>query len=136
MELKSDSAFIFFYDVSNMDKTEDMNEIYQESLSFLDNIYSDESKNNQLDHQRISNSFMEFQKENKAFLFIYGCMLGDLLHINRRSEEEFQKKRTDFINFANEMDSLPSDWNDCISKQIAMKARLINMLSDEIQALE
>ena len=136
MELKSDSSFIFFYDVSHMERTEDMKNRYQESLSFWEYIYSDKSKNNQLNNQGISNSFMEFQRENKDFFFIYSHMLGDLLNKNCKSEEEFQKKRNDWMNIANEMDSLPSEWNDLVSKQIELRTRLINMLSNEIQTLE
>jgi len=136
IELKSDYSFIFFYDVSHMERTEDMKNRYQESLSFLEHIYSNEFKNSHMNYQEITNNFMEFQRENKNFFFIYSHMLGDLLNINCKSEEVFQKKRTDWMKIANEMDSLPSEWNDLISKQITLRAKLINLISSEIQALE
>ena len=136
LELKSDSSFIFFYGVSHMERTEDMDNINKESLSLLESVYSDKSKNSNLKDQEISDSFKKFQKENKDFFSIYSLMLGDLLNVNCKSEEEFQKKRADWENLAKEIDSLPSEWDELVSKQIVLRTRLLDMIANEISNIK
>ena len=63
-------------------------------------------------------------------------MLSDLILINSATEEEYKKKWGDVTDIANEMDSLPEEWEERLSRQIELRARLIGMLSDEIRALE
>ena len=126
MELKSDQSFINFYGVSNMEATESMMELYENYSNMLDSIYS----SNDLD------GFIQFQRENKCFFFVYAYMLSDLISMNSATEEEHQRKCDVVMELANEMDSLPSKWEERLSKQIEVRARLISMLSDEIEALE
>ncbi len=133
MELKSDQSFINFYGVSNMEATESMMELYENYSNMLDSIYStDESAS----PQNLSENFIQFQRENKCFFFVYAYMLSDLISINSATEEEHQRKCDVVMELANEMDSLPSEWEARLSKQIEVRARLISMLSDEIEALE
>lgn len=126
LELKADFSFIYFYSVSNMEAAESMIGHYENYSNMLDSIYS----SNDLD------GFKQFQSDNKCFFFVYAYMLSDLILINSATEEEYKKKWGDVTDIANEMDSLPEEWEERLSRQIELRARLIGMLSDEIRALE
>ena len=136
MELKSDYSFINFYDVSQMEVTEDMISKYQVSISLLDTIYSDEILNNSSEYKTISNSFKQFQSLNTCFFFVNAAMLADLFKHTCRTENDHQKKNEALMALAKQMDSLPSEWDELITTQIEIRAKLIDMLAEEIKAIE
>ena len=136
MELKSDKSFINFYDISNMVRTDDMDNSYRKSLSLMDSIYSGNSNQIFYKDEEASDAFLQFQKQNDCFLFIYASMLIDLFNKNCKSDFEYQNKCVRLDKIALEMDSLPSDLRSLVFKQINTRAKLIDMLAEEIKAIE
>lgn len=136
IELNSDKSFVNFYDVSNMKRTDDMNNSYEKSLSLMDSIYSRKSDRIIINNEEIPNDFLQFQKLNDCFLIVYASMLIDLFNNNSKSDIEYQNKCMRLDKIALGMDSLPSELRSMVSKQINIRAKLIDMLAEEIKAIE
>lgn len=128
-ELMADIGFAKFYDVSNMENASEMYDVTSYFLHSLDSIYAKEDI-------APMDRFWQFQRLNNNFFYIFTCMLGDLFSINSSNDKEFEKKRDILTKLGEELDSLPEDRDEMLATKIKVRAKLLNMLADEILSLK
>lgn len=128
-ELMADIGFAKFYDVSNMERAEDMYDASSYFLHSLDSIYA-------IEDIAPMEQFWQFQRLNNNFYFIYVNMLADLYSINSSNDKEFEKKRNVLTKLGEELDFLPEDRDEMLATKIKVRAKLLNMLANEILSLK
>ena len=128
-ELMADIGFAKFYDVSNMERAEDMYDATSYFLHSLDSIYA-------IEGIAPTDQFWQFQRLNNNFYFIYVNMLADLYSINSFNDKEFEKKRNVLTKLGEELDFLPEDRDEMLATKIKVRAKLLNMLANEILSLK
>ena len=63
-------------------------------------------------------------------------MLADLYSINSSNDKEFEKKRNVLTKLGEELDFLPEDRDEMLATKIKVRAKLLNMLANEILSLK
>ncbi len=142
MELYSDRSFLFFYFVSSNDSIglQKSVDALNSEMEIQDSIYSKEELLNKVDDKGISESFRQFQMVNRSFYFVYFTILNAFFSSPKYTYEEYKQKHDAVMEIAYELDALPREWTELdgmkiVMKQIGLRAKLIDMLAEEIALL-